>query len=65
MDSLKEEIAAHAADVAVERHGRHLPQTKQLALWKRYRDSVLEALMAFEAVSRARAIRAKVFICDN
>ena len=65
MDALIEEIAARAADNAVERWGQHLPKGRRLALWRRHRETALETLLAFEEIRTARAIRARAFIGDN
>ena len=65
MNPLMQQLATNAGDYAVGKYGMHLPKGRQLALWKRYYDSTLAALMAYEDITRARSIRARSFISEN
>ncbi len=65
MNTLMDQIATNAADYAIAKFGLHLPGSKQQRLWKRYYDSALAALMTFEELNAARAIRARAIISQN
>lgn len=65
MNTLMDQIATNAADYALGQYGPHLPGSKQQRLWKRYYDSALAALMTFEELNTARAIRARDLISQN
>jgi hypothetical protein len=65
MNTLMDQIATNAADYAVGKYGLRLPGSQQQRLWKRYYDSALAALMTYEELGTARAIRARDLISQN
>ena len=64
-DPLMTEIAANAADWAVGKYAMHLPKGHRLTIWRRYYDSALAALMAFEDLNRARAVKVRAITSEN
>jgi hypothetical protein len=65
MNALMDQIATNAADYAVSKYGLHLPGSKQQRLWKRHYESAMAALLTFEELKQARAIRARAVISQN
>lgn len=61
MDDRIEDIAATAGDNAVANYGTHLPKSKQLELWRRYRDAAYASLLSY----RLLTARGPVEFSDN
>jgi hypothetical protein len=65
MNPLMEELACNAAHFAVDNWGCRLGNGERLMMWKRYYDSVLDALMTYEETRAAVAVRTRALISEN
>lgn len=65
LNPLIEQIADHTGEYALLRWGAGLTPKQRRRLKRRYVDSTRAALLAFEEVSNARAIRARAVASEN
>lgn len=65
VNPLIDQIADHTATYAMTKWGTRLTLRQQQRLKRRYFNSTRAALLAFEEISKAHAIRARATASDN
>ena len=65
VNPLIDQVAEHSGDYAVTRWGDGLTDRQKRRLRRRYFDVTRAALLAFEEIAKAQAIRSRAIASDN